>query len=120
MSCATSLGWPKPRGYHPDLFLSVPKDLENSVVAWEYLKLDSDEIEKKHEAILRYLSQNKYAPTYLVTFDRQNELFGDYPTTVIYRQMAKRIAPFRNLYPGLGAFLFVLKYWSSTQRGAQE
>jgi len=85
------VGWPKPRGYHPDLLLSVPRDLEHSVIAWNYSKLGSDEIEKKREAILRYVSQNKCAPSYLITFDRQNELFGDYPPTVIYRQMASEI-----------------------------
>jgi LmbE family N-acetylglucosaminyl deacetylase len=85
------VGWPKPRGYHPDLVLNVPMDLEHSVIAWEYYKLDPDQIEKKHEAILRYVSQNKYAPSYLTTFTRQNELFGDYPSTVIYRQLASEV-----------------------------
>jgi LmbE family N-acetylglucosaminyl deacetylase len=85
------VGWPKPRGFHPDLVLGVPKGLENSVIAWDYLKLEPEEIEKKQEAVLRYVSQNKYAPNYLIAFDRQNELFGDYPETVIYRQMASEV-----------------------------
>jgi LmbE family N-acetylglucosaminyl deacetylase len=85
------VGWPKPRGYHPDLVLGVPSELEQSTVPWHYLKLDPEEVEKKHEAILRYISQNKYAPNYLVTFSRQNEFFGDYPPIAIMKQMVSQI-----------------------------
>ena len=84
-------GWPKPKGYHPEKILDVPKDLEHSVIAWKYLKLEPEEVEKKYEAILRYVSQNKGVPKYLVSFAKQNELFGDYPSVVIWRQMASEV-----------------------------
>lgn len=84
-------GWPQPRGFHPELVLNAPKELEQSMIRWSYLKLDSDEVEVKREAILRYVSQNEYASNYLVTFVRQNELFGDYPSVRISKQMASEV-----------------------------
>ncbi len=72
-------GWPLPRGYRPDLPLSAPVSLESSAVFWYYCGLGEDELRTKYTAIRRYVSQNKYAPSYLPTFARKNELFGDYP-----------------------------------------
>ena len=72
-------GWPLPRGYRPDLPLSAPVSLESSAVFWHYCSLEENELRTKYTAIRRYVSQNKYAPSYLPTFARKNELFGDYP-----------------------------------------
>lgn len=79
-------GWPEPRGYHPELGLEAPKKVEG--VAWRVLPLTAEEIEKKHTAISYYKSQIEYNPSYLFTFDRKNELFGDYPIIEL-----KRLAP---------------------------
>lgn len=84
-------GWPKPRGYHPELALSVPPDLEHSTIIWHYLALSPNAIELKYNAIKKYVTQNKYAPSYLVTFARQNELFGDYPPVNIFKQMTSEV-----------------------------
>ncbi len=81
------VGWPKPRGYEPSLILYVPADFVNSDIQWETVPLQDSEILRKHEAIKQYVSQVKYAPNYLVTFVRSNELFGDYPSIPIIRQM---------------------------------
>lgn len=85
------VGWPKPRGYHPERNLIVPNDLENSQIPWKTFNLNSEVIDHKYSAIQRYVSQNKYAPNYLVTFARQNELFGDYPEVKIVKQMASEV-----------------------------
>ena len=86
------VGWPRPRGYFPEKILYVPADLVNSEIAWSSLTLDELEIGKKHLAVKQYASQNKYAPKYLLTFVRRNEIFGDYPEVPLIRQMASEVA----------------------------
>ncbi len=80
--------WPVPRGYHPELFLDVPPGFEHSNINWIKQPLGPFEIGKKYDAILEYPSQIKYAPRYLVTFVRQNELFGDFPMVTLVKQLA--------------------------------
>jgi LmbE family N-acetylglucosaminyl deacetylase len=71
-------GWPVPRGLHSDLDLIPPP--ENTFdVAWKKLDLSSDEIARKSKMIGFYKSQLAYVPSYLYTFVRKNELFGDCP-----------------------------------------
>lgn len=86
------VGWPKPRGYFPEKILDVPPDLVNSEITWSSLTLDELEIGKKDLAVKQYASQNKYAPKYLPTFVRRNEIFGDYPEVPLIRQMASEVA----------------------------
>lgn len=81
------VGWPKPRGYHPELILDVPRELVRSDIEWVTAPLLPEEVQRKHAAIMKYVSQVKCAPQYLVTFDRSNELFGDYPSIPIVKQM---------------------------------
>lgn len=71
--------WPKPRGYHPTLRLNPLHALSKSEIVWYKEELTPEETEAKHRAISFYKSQNKYFPSYLVSFARENELFGDYP-----------------------------------------
>ena len=80
--------WPLPRGYHPELPLSIPASLEKSGINWVEQHLDAVETGKKFDAILEYPSQIKYAPRYLVTFSRHDEIFGNFPPVVLERQMA--------------------------------
>jgi LmbE family N-acetylglucosaminyl deacetylase len=82
------VSWPKPQGYHPELGLEVPPDLVNSAVTWYTAPLSKEELERKHQAVLKYVSQVKYAPSYLITFARGNELFGDYPAIPLVNQMS--------------------------------
>ncbi|MCK9604324.1 MAG: PIG-L family deacetylase [Candidatus Omnitrophica bacterium] len=74
--------WPLPRHYHPDLRIEPPKKFfEDSLeaIGWTELKLTPQELEKKHEAMLAYRSQTRISAFYLLSFVRQNELFGDFP-----------------------------------------
>ncbi len=86
------VGWPKPRGYHSDQVLYVPDELIKSDITWTDFNLDASETLKKYEAITRYVSQVKYAPSYLVSFARRNEIFGDYPDVPLIRQMSSEVA----------------------------
>jgi len=71
------VGWPVPRGKHPDMALKPPKEL--SSINWRQLTLTKEEVENKEKAISFYKSQIAYNPPYLYTFARSNELFGDFP-----------------------------------------
>ncbi len=83
--CITHVvGWPKPRGYHPELVLAPPQALTG--VVWEKLSLTENEVEKKRGCIAFYKSQIECDPPYLFTFARKNELFGDYPILALSSQ----------------------------------
>lgn len=69
--------WPHPRGFYPRAELTPPYALKE--VTWHKLQLPEQDVDKKHRAILCYKSQIEYEPSYLVSFARHNELFGDYP-----------------------------------------
>jgi LmbE family N-acetylglucosaminyl deacetylase len=73
------VGWPMPRGYHPDLELAPFYKFKYSDVSWQKYSLNDQEIQKKHDAIMLFKSQNEPNSSYLLTFARRNELFGDYP-----------------------------------------
>ena len=75
------IGWPKPRGYHPELGLDIPPKLEG--VSWTKFPLTPEEVIKKHSCISYYKSQISYSKAYLFTFARKNELFGDYPAITL-------------------------------------
>ncbi len=81
------VGWPKPRGFVPTQSLTVPPELVNGDIEWVSDPLSDTEVQRKHDAITKYVSQVRYAPSYLVTFARRNELFGDYPAIPIVHQM---------------------------------
>jgi len=72
-------GWPKPRNYHPELYLNIPKLLGNSQIEWRSSDLSDEEIKQKEKAIRLYRSQCADSAFYLTAFARKNELFGDYP-----------------------------------------
>ncbi|MCX5692571.1 MAG: PIG-L family deacetylase [Candidatus Omnitrophica bacterium] len=71
--------WPIPRGYHPELGLERPDSLANSGIEWYSIALTQEELKAKRAAISFYKSQIQYNPSYLFTFCRSNELFGDFP-----------------------------------------
>ena len=73
------VGWPKARGYHPELDLDTPPEANFSGMRWWKLDISPEEVKAKHKAISFFKSQIAYNPPYLFTFDRKNELFGDYP-----------------------------------------
>ena len=83
------VGWPKPRGYHPDLELKPP--LKTLGVLWQELSLTPEEIKKKHDCIAFYKSEIEYNPPYLFTYARKNELFGDYPALKLKQQTKEEV-----------------------------
>lgn len=74
-----SAGWPKPRRYHPELGLYPPDKFIASGIDWLRFDLSFEELDKKYNSILFYKSQTQSAAFYLLSFARENELFGDYP-----------------------------------------
>jgi len=73
------IGWPIPRGLHPEFELLPPENLAKDGILWQRLELTEGEVQKKDEAFGFYKSQIPYNPRYMHTFARKNELFGDYP-----------------------------------------
>jgi len=71
--------WPMPRGFRPSLELSPPANLADAGIKWQELALTDKEVWNKREVISCYRSQLAYAPSYLYTFARKNELFDDLP-----------------------------------------
>ena len=89
-----SLGWPKPRHYHPELNLEPPLSFKGSQINWSGLNLTPEQLELKRKAVLCYKSQTESSAFYLLSFARKNELFGDYPVVELTRQVSlKERAP---------------------------
>jgi LmbE family N-acetylglucosaminyl deacetylase len=70
--------WPQPEGYHPEIAL-LPPDRLASATAWLRNSLSAEIAERKHRALTQHASQYKFDKTYLDSFIRANELFGDLP-----------------------------------------
>ncbi len=81
------VGWPSPRYYHPELALYPPHKFSGSKIDWLRLDLSFEELDKKHQAIIFYKSQTQSAAFYLLSFARENELFGDYPVLELAPQL---------------------------------
>ena len=87
--------WPLPRNYHPGRVMMPPEKFFGDIlplVDWHQLKLTAQEIDKKHEAILKHESQTRFAAFYLLAFVRQNELFGDFPNIVLKKQRSSEFS----------------------------
>ncbi len=69
-------GWPKPGGLHPDLDLPVCTAFPGDV-CWKVLHLDGPEVAVCERAIRAHQTQMSYSATYLLSFIRRTELFGD-------------------------------------------
>ncbi|MFA5315228.1 MAG: PIG-L family deacetylase [Candidatus Omnitrophota bacterium] len=78
--------WPMPRGFRPSLGLSPPKNLADVGIKWQDLVLTDKEVWNKRGAISFYRSQLAYAPSYLYTFARKDELFDDFPDVHLSRK----------------------------------
>jgi LmbE family N-acetylglucosaminyl deacetylase len=85
------VGWPKPRGYRPELALVAPSK-KFVKVNWQKLSLTKEEINKKKDCIMFYKSELKPNARYLLTFARKNELFGDYPIIRLKKQDQEEIS----------------------------
>jgi len=84
------VGWPVPRGYHPELELKAPDSLTNVGIKWRNLELTKEELKTKHDTIAFYRSQIEYNPKYLFTFARRNEFFGDFQAIKLKAQISER------------------------------
>lgn len=70
--------WPMPRGSHPDEPLLPPK-LLNGQLSWGTINLNPAQIEQKTDALKKHFTQYKSSAKYLLSFVRENELFGNFP-----------------------------------------
>ncbi len=86
-------GWPRPRGFRPSATLEPPA-LYRGEIAWQTFPLGAAEVRHKRAAVEAYTSQYKSSGSYLLSFVRQNELFGDFPPfTLQARARAARLPP---------------------------
>ncbi|MDD5491914.1 MAG: PIG-L family deacetylase [bacterium] len=79
-------GWPLPRGLYQGLPLDVPGRLKSAGINWFELGLNSAEVQKKFLAIRFYRTQIEYEPSYLISYARRNELFGNYEKIILPEQ----------------------------------
>lgn len=96
-------GWPKPKKYFPSDPL-LPPPIYSEEIEWSVLRLQKKEIEKKMLALQEHktqLSSTFYnlIPSYLFSFIRKNELFGDLKRIVI-----KRNSNFVRIFPTFAPF----------------
>lgn len=82
------VGWPIPRHHHPELALEPPKNFLETQINWLKFELTPEQIEKKHQAVLKYKSQTESSAFYLLAFVRKNELFGDYSEIELEKQVS--------------------------------
>lgn len=69
--------WPNPKRLNMKMPLLPPRTLLNTQTHWLKRTLDSNTVSLKHEAILAYHSQVLWMSRYLLSFARQNELYGE-------------------------------------------
>lgn len=74
--------WPNPKGYHPKSSWYPPKDLKNEIV-WRTFPLTPEMFKNKYYALKKHRSQYIATKKYLLSFIKQNELFGDFNEVVL-------------------------------------
>lgn len=74
--------WPARRGFRPDDPLSPPALFRDAVV-WQTYPLTPLQVARTRTAILAHRSQYLASASYLLSFIRRNELFGDFPPVVL-------------------------------------
>jgi LmbE family N-acetylglucosaminyl deacetylase len=85
--------WPVPQGMHPSDQLVPPSEMAALDTRWYARPLSKDDIERKSQSILRYSSQTAVMKRFLVSFARQNELFGEIAPAKIPRTPDDAIQP---------------------------
>ncbi len=101
------VGWPLPRHYHPQLNLEPPRQFLGSQIKWSRFELTPEQLSKKYQAVLCYKSQTSSSAFYLLSFVRNNELFGDYPEIELKKQESLKNQPasffgFSNMFADSG------------------
>ena len=74
--------WPEPEGLNPGLALEPPARLEKDAT-WYANPLEPAEVARKAAAIQKHQSQYRVSGSYLDSFMRANELFGDLPERLL-------------------------------------
>ncbi len=74
--------WPQPRGDRSRELLQPPRFFAEHI-AWQMNRLTPAQVERKRAAIKAHHSQYAYSASYLMSFVRPNELFGDFPTITL-------------------------------------
>jgi len=72
------LTWPKPKGFHPEIYLTPPEAIADGEV-WRQYHLSALQIETKKKALQAHKTQYFSSRNYLLSFVKFNELFGDFP-----------------------------------------
>lgn len=72
------LGWPKPKGFHPEIDLVPPVNLAAGEI-WKQYRLSESQFQVKMKALQAHSSQYRSSPKYLLSFVKYNEIFGDFP-----------------------------------------
>jgi LmbE family N-acetylglucosaminyl deacetylase len=72
------LTWPKPKGFHPEKYLTPPDILAGNE-NWKQYHLSAPQMVNKKKALEAHKSQYFSSPRYLLSFVKFNELFGDIP-----------------------------------------
>lgn len=70
--------WPAPKGYHKDKPLKPPIAIEKQI-PWQVHYLKPEEVELNQKALKTHRSQCISNAKHLLSFIRNNELFGDFP-----------------------------------------
>jgi len=71
--------WPIPKGYHPKEPLGPPYGLARGDTKWYSLALSPEIVQLKRQAIGDYRTQTAVERGFLMSFARDNEIFGDLP-----------------------------------------
>jgi len=73
--------WPTPLERRRDMYLTPPMSLLSTGTKWLSLEMSDEGIEEKSEVFSLYKSQIKRIGILMSSFERKNELFGEYPDT---------------------------------------
>lgn len=83
--------WPSPRGYHPGQSLRPPETpVQDS--QWCGYALAPDAIQHKRTAVEAHRTQYGYAARYLLSFVRNNEIFGRVPSLNLSGKGGERLS----------------------------
>jgi len=81
-----SYSFPNPKGYRPLQELLPPQSIIGDEITWSKLELNPSEVLKKYNTIQNYKSQIRYRPSFLVSFARSDELFGQFSNINLHNQ----------------------------------
>ncbi|MEN6355852.1 MAG: PIG-L family deacetylase [Armatimonadota bacterium] len=77
--------WPVPKGYHPNDPLAPPYALASGDTQWKSLPLGPNIAKLKRKAIGEYKTQTAVEKSFMMSFARGNEIFGDMPDRKVNR-----------------------------------